>query len=279
MIVRTENNLSAKGKDVLVDLKLFGIINFVKSLNIRFVQVALVAGTTFAVPLYLQVTYGLNAFQTGFILLGFTAGLLITAIGASKKALHILPKKKIEWGFLVAILGLFMMMGYMYVGDSALGLIPGIFVYGLGLGLITSQIVNLVMSAVSSKQTAEASGVTSTLETLGSSVGTALIGTVLVVALTAGVGKMVNQSLVFSPEAKAEISSQMSASIEVVSTSVISDQIQENGAYEAEAIRIYDTARQNAFIITLLFMAFITFVSFILAKGLPETRVTTENVE
>lgn len=277
MFVKWENKLSLKGKDVLVDLKLFKIINFVKSLNIRFIQVALVAGTTFAVPLYLQVTYGLNAFQTGFILLGFTAGLLTTAIGASKKALNILPKKKIEMGFLVAIVGIFIMIGSMFLEESAFSLLPGIFVYGLGLGLITSQIVNLVMSAVTSKQSAEASGVTSTLDTLGSSVGTALIGTILVVSLTSGVGKMVANSTVFPQEIKTEISNQMAASIEVVSTEVISEQISENGIYEAEAVNIYDTARRNAFIITLLFMAFIAFISYIFARGLPLTKANTSN--
>lgn len=279
LFVRWEGRMERKGKDTLVDLRLFKIMNFVKSLNIRFVQVALVAGTTFAVPLFLQVTYGLSAFETGFILIGFTAGLLITSLGASKKALHILPRKKIQVGFLVAIIGLFMMALYVQRGDTPIGLLPGIFVYGLGLGLITSQIVNLVMSAVSPKQTAEASGVTSTLETLGSSVGTAMIGTVLVVTLTVGIGNLVNQSTVFSTDVKAQITSEMSSSVEVVSTNVLSDAIQENGEYEAEAIRIYDEARNNAFIITLLFMAFIAFISYILALWLPAVKSSELGVD
>ena len=274
MFVGWEKKLLTKGKDVLINLSLFKIIDFIKGLNVRFIQVALVAGTTFAVPLYLQVTFGLNAFQTGFILLAFTAGLLITALGASKRALNILPKKKIEWGFIVSIIGIFIMIGAMNVQESAKSLVPGIFVYGLGLGLITSQIVNLIMSAVSSKQTAEASGVASTLDTLGSSVGTALVGTVLVVALTAGIGNMVNQSTVFPDEVKAQITNQMSASVEVVSTDVVSDTIKENGTYEAEAVRIYDSARQNAFIITLLFMAFAALISYLFARGLPAKKVS-----
>jgi len=272
LFVQWEKKVVTQGRDVLVDLSLFKIIDFIKSLNLHFIQVGLVAGTTFAIPLFLQVTYGLSAFQTGFILVGFSAGLIITAIGASKKAMHILPKKKVEWGFLVAIIGLAMMMVYMRIGDAAIGLVPGIFVFGLGLGLVTSQIVNLIMSAVSAKQSAEASGVNSTLETLGSSMGTALVGAVMVIALTSGIGKMVQGSEVFSPEAKAQIESELAASVEIVSTEVVSETIQENGEYEAEAIRIYDQARENAFIITMLFMAFVAFVSFLLAKNLPGVK-------
>lgn len=272
LFAQWEKRISKQGKDALVNLDLFKIGNFIKSLNLHFIQVALVAGTTFSVPLFLQVTFGLNAFETGFILLGFSLGLIITAIGASKRALHILPKKKVEWGFGLSIVGLVLMMIYMHAGESPIGLLPGIFVFGMGLGLVTSQIVNLIMSSVATKQSAEASGVNSTLETLGSSVGTALVGAVMVTALTVGVGNLVQQSDVFSPEMKAQIENDMAASLNIVSTDVISDTIQENGMYEAEAIRIYDQARENAFIITMLFMAAVAFISYLLAKDLPATK-------
>jgi MFS family permease len=276
MFVRNERTVEAKRGDVLVDLKLFTIRAFTKGLNIRFLQVALVAGTTFAVPLYLQVTYGLSAFETGLILLGFTAGLLLTSIGASKYGLQYAAKQKIELGFLVSILGLLGMTLYVSFGHSAAGMIPGIFIYGLGLGLVTSQIVNSIMATVSANQTAEAAGITSTLETLGSSVGTAVVGTILVVSLTAFAGNFVQQSTVFSPEAKTQISSQMSKSIDVVSTSVISDTIKENGKYEKEAVRIYDEARQKAFMLTLLFMACTALLSYGLATRLSSSPATVK---
>ena len=230
--VHWEQHLEEKGRDRLIDLEMFGIRDFVKGLNVRFIQVVLIAGTIFTVPLFLQVTYGISAFETGFILLGLTAGLLLTAIGGAKRGLNILPKKKIQWGFLTAIAGVLIMMGYMFVGNAPAGLVPGLFVYGLGMGLVVSQIVNLIMSAVTPGQTAEASGIASTLETLGSAVGTAVIGTILVVALTGGVGMMVEQSTVFPSELKQQISQDMAASLEVVSTQVVSDTIQENGVYE-----------------------------------------------
>jgi hypothetical protein len=136
----------------------------------------------------------------------------------------------------------------------------------------------LVISALKPEQTAEASGATSTLETLGSSVGTAVVGTILVVSLTAGVGKLVSGSTVFSDQAKTKISNSLSSSIEVVNTSTISDKITENGAYEAETVRIYDQARQNAFIITLLFMAAIAALSYKLSAGLPAKKVAEAEV-
>ena len=64
--------------------------------------------------------------------------------------------------------------------------------------------------------------------------GTAVIGTILVVALTGGVGMMVEQSTVFPCELKQQISQDMATSMEVVSTDVVSESIQENGVYEAQ---------------------------------------------
>ena len=153
---------------------------------------------------------------------------------------------------------------------------PGLFVYGLGMGFVVSQIVNLIMATVTPKQTAEASGIASTIETLGSAVGTAVIGTILVVALTGGAAMMVEQSTVFPCELKQQISEDMATSLEVVSTDVVSESIQENGVYEAEAVRIYDAARQNAFIITLMFMAFTAFVAYLLARRLPAVKAVLE---
>lgn len=276
MFVRHESEMTKKAKAVLVDMKLFKIIDFIKGLNLRFIHTSLIAGTTFVVPLFLQVTYGLSAFQTGFILLGLTAGLIITAIGGTRKRLDVLPKNKIRNGYLISIIGLGIMLAYIQIGDSPKGLIPGLFVYGMGLGLIASQIVNLIMSAVKPQQTAEASGITSTLETLGSSVGTAIVGTILIVSITAGASSMVSSSSVFSSEMKQEINTQIATSLEVVSTDVVAENIEENGLYEEEAIRIYEDARINAFSITILFMMFISFIAFLLSMKLPAKKIVAE---
>jgi MFS family permease len=273
-----ERKLEEKKKTPLVSLDLFKITDFVRGLNIRFIHVALIAGATFSVPLFLQVTYGLSAFETGFILLALTAGLLLTAIGGTRLGLKYFPKQKVRLGLLVAILGLAIMAIYTQFGHSEWGLVPGLFVYGLGLGLIASQIVNLVMSSVSPKQTAEASGVTSTLETFGSSVGTAIVGTVLVLSLTNGIARMVSQSNVYSPETKTKITQQLQSGVEVVSSNVLSENIKENGKQEAETIRIYDKARQNAFTVTMLFMAFLALIAFISARKLPAKYVTESTV-
>jgi MFS family permease len=272
MFVGRERRLESQHKTPLVSLALFKITDFIHGLNVRFVQVALIAGATFSVPLFLQVTYGLSAFETGFILLGLTGGLLLTGLGGTRYGMQYLPKQKVRWGLLVCLLGLTTMAIYVQVGDAPVGLVPGLFIYGMGLGLIASQIVNLIMSAVPPKQTAEASGVTSTLETLGSSVGTAIVGTVLVFSLTAGIQRMVSQSTVYPDSVKTKISQSLQSNVEVVSSDVVASKIPDGNKYKSETVRIYDQARQNAFTITMLFMAFLALATYITSRNLPPQR-------
>jgi hypothetical protein len=97
-----------------------------------------------------------------------------------------------------------------------------------------------------------------------------------VVALTSGAVQMVEQSTVFPCQVKQQISQDMVTSLEVVSTDVVSENIRGNTLYEAEAVRIYDAARQNAFIITLIFMGFAAFVAYLLARRLPAVKTVPE---
>ena len=55
---------------------------------------------------------------------------------------------------------------------------------GLGLGALASQLGAVTVSAVSDKETAEVGGLQNTATNLGASMGTALIGSVLIATLS-----------------------------------------------------------------------------------------------
>ena len=59
-------------------------------------------------------------------------------------------------------------------------------VFGVGAGLLLSQLGNVIMSSVDPSKTNEAGGLQGTAQNLGASLGTALIGAVLLIGLTTG---------------------------------------------------------------------------------------------
>jgi predicted MFS family arabinose efflux permease len=61
---------------------------------------------------------------------------------------------------------------------------PGLFLIGIGLGVMLTPSVNVVQSAFSENLQGEISGLSRSVSNLGSSLGTAIAGTILVAGLT-----------------------------------------------------------------------------------------------
>jgi hypothetical protein len=71
-------------------------------------------------------------------------------------------------------------------GVSGLVLAVPLFVYGMGVGFATAQLANVVLSEVPPARSGLASGANSTMRQVGTAIGAALIGTVLLVGLNTG---------------------------------------------------------------------------------------------
>jgi MFS family permease len=63
--------------------------------------------------------------------------------------------------------------------------VPGLLLIGLGLGTMLTPSVNIVQSSFGEQKQGEISGVSRSVSNLGSSLGTAVAGTILVAGLTA----------------------------------------------------------------------------------------------
>ena len=71
------------------------------------------------------------------------------------------------------------------------GFTLGLPLFGVGAGLLASQLGNVIMSAAPPAQTNEAGGLQGTAQNLGASLGTALIGAVLLIGLTTSFANIV----------------------------------------------------------------------------------------
>jgi hypothetical protein len=67
-----------------------------------------------------------------------------------------------------------------------LGFAIGLALFGVGAGLLASQLGNVIMSSAPPDQTNEAGGLQGTAQNLGASLGTAFIGAILLIGLTSG---------------------------------------------------------------------------------------------
>jgi Na+/melibiose symporter-like transporter len=148
-------------------------------------QWLLLMGVSFVVAAYLQVVRGYDAIQTGLIFTAATVGLLASSLGAERFAKRRQQRTLIMVGFLVTIAGIGVLLAMVIGSPSVWAFTPGLLLIGLGLGLMLTPSVNVVQSAFPEQRQGEISGLSRSISNLGSSLGTAIAGTILVAGITA----------------------------------------------------------------------------------------------
>jgi MFS family permease len=147
-------------------------------------QWLLLMGVSFVVAAYLQVVRGYDAIQTGLIFTAATAGLLASSLGAERFATRRAQRTLIMAGFGVTIAGIGLLLAMVIGNPSVWAFTPGLLLIGLGLGLMLTPSVNVVQSAFPEERQGEISGLSRSVSNLGSSLGTAIAGTILVAGIT-----------------------------------------------------------------------------------------------
>ena len=148
------------------------------------VQWLMLIGTAFVVSAYLQVVRGYNAIQTGVIFTAATGGILLSSLAAERLAKKYPQRALIIAGFVTTIAGVVVLLALVAGRPSAWAFAPGLLLIGLGVGVMLTPSVNVVQSAFAEEQQGEISGLSRSISNLGSSLGTAVAGTILVSGLT-----------------------------------------------------------------------------------------------
>jgi MFS family permease len=131
--------------------------------------------------------------------------LLVTSPTAAALSRKIPHKRLVQIGLCINFLALLAMRWALRIDIPLSALIPGLALYGLGLGLVLSQINNLTLSSVPVQEAGEASGVTNTFRQIGSSLGAAIIGSILLTSIVTDLQGAVRASPQIPPAAKPQI--------------------------------------------------------------------------
>jgi predicted MFS family arabinose efflux permease len=174
------------GKEPLLSTGLFR--NRISNLGLvtQNVQWLLLMGVSFVVAVFLQTVRGYNAIETGVIFTAATLGVLLTSFGAERFAKRRTQKTLIVAGFVMTVSGILLLVGLVRSWDNIAAFVPGLFLIGAGLGVMLTPSVNVVQSSFPERLQGEISGLSRSVSNLGSSLGTAIAGTILVSELASG---------------------------------------------------------------------------------------------
>jgi len=124
-----------------------------------------------------------DAIQTGVIFTAATVGILLSSLAAGRLARRFRQRTLILVGFVTTIIGILALLALVKGHPGAWYFAPGLFLIGVGLGVMLTPSVNVVQSAFPENLQGEISGLSRSVSNLGSSLGTAIAGTILVAGL------------------------------------------------------------------------------------------------
>ena len=173
------------GREALVSLSLFRNRTSNLGMVTQNAQWLLLSGVSFVVSAYLQVVRGYDAIETGVIFSATTLGLMGSSLAAERLARRLPQRTLIVAGFVMTIAGVLLLLFLVPDRASPWSFAPGLLLIGLGLGTMLTPSVNVVQSSFGEQQQGEISGVSRSVSNLGSSLGTAVAGTILVAGIAA----------------------------------------------------------------------------------------------
>ncbi len=175
-----------QGKSTMLAFGLLRIPSF-RNGNIAALIVSLGEfGLILSLPLWLQNVLGYDALQAGLIILALAIGSFVASGFAGAYGNRVSPVTIVRVGILAEIIGIVIVALNITPTAQWWQIVPGVFIYGFGVGLATAQLTSVILKDVPLNQSGQGSGTQSTSRQVGSALGIAILGTILFTSLGAG---------------------------------------------------------------------------------------------
>ena len=279
LLLAWEERRERRGASALLDRGLLKIEHLRGGLSSLCGQQLILMGMFFVLPVYLQVVLGLDAFETGKRLFPMSISMLVAALIGPRMAARFAPRAVVQVGLGAMALAALVLLATIDVTLNGSGIrAVGLALFGIGAGLLVSQLGNVIMSSAPPEQTNEAGGLQGTAQNLGASLGTALIGAVLLLGLLNGFIDRIEQNPALSADVKTQIANATESGIAIVTTKQAHQALLNAGATAAEADAVtadYGNAQLDALRTSMLAVAFLAVISFWFTRRLPGRQPPT----
>ncbi|MDC0534834.1 MFS transporter [Francisellaceae bacterium] len=233
----------------------------------------------FVLVLYMQTVLDKNAIITGLYLTVFAAGMSITSLFTSAVAQSFSPKSICQFGIILTAFACgFILFGIVKQDVNGLFYI-GLFLIGLGCGLVASQASFAVTSAIDDNNLAsKSSGIQGASRNFGQAIGVAIVGLVIMFGLAQSVKDQILTNDKLSSNLKSHIN--LMPNIPFVSNNQLSKEMNKahiKNEQKQALLAINEKARlialRSSFIVMILFCMVFFFFSFgVISKKISELK-------
>ena len=272
MFFRRQRSLVQAGREPLVHVDLLSIRRLRSGLSVLGAQYAITAGLFFMMPVYLQMTLGLDALQTGIRIFPLSVSLIIFSAVGTRLSARWSPRRIVLIAQWILVASAVLLLGAVDPELSGWMFAIGMFTAGSALGLLASQLGNVNMSAVTEKDTSEVGGLQGVFQNLGSSLGTALIGSILIGALATSFASGVATSAL-PAEVQTLVTEATDEGVEIVPAASVPQIAEEAGLSEddgAELQRVYVGSQLESLRIAFFGLIALALLSLLASRGIPD---------
>ena len=273
LFVAWQRRLTGLGREPLIRLAMLRNGQLQGGLTMFFFQFLVQAGMFFVVPLFLSVSLGLSAFETGIRMLPLSLAVVLAAAAIPKLAPNASSRRVVQLGLASLCAGLVALLAALEVGAGAEIVTVPFILAGLGIGALASQLGAVTVSSMPDELSGEVGGLQNTVTNLGAALGTALAGSVLIAVLTSSflTGVQQNPDVPASVTAQAEV--QLSGGAPFVSDAQLATSLEEAGVPAATADAIVEeneTSRIDALRASVLLLALFALVALFFTRLIPD---------
>ncbi len=273
---RWQERRERSGLDPLVKMSLFDIATLRAGLGSFLAQNTILLGIFFTLPLYFQIVLGFDALETGLRMLPISIAMFLTSSSGPLLAQRFAPRRIVQAGFLTLVAAAGLLMSRIAPELDEPGVTVSLVLLGIGMGLIASQLGNVIQSAVETDDRGEAGGLQYTAQQLGSALGTALIGSIVLTSLVGAFVDNVAADEVVPPEISDELEVRVGSGASFVASEQV-EQVLLEAEVESEVtaaiVDDYEQAQLRSLKGGLLTSAFIALGALAFTRDLPARRI------
>ena len=269
---------AAHGQRPLVDVSLLRSRPIMAGAATQLTTSLVLAGVLFVIPVFLVVVLGRDPLQAAIALLPLTALLLITAFAALKIPNRVTPQHRVQLGMLLMISGTALLTWRIHgdVRDVELGI--ALALVGIGIGMTVTQLGGVILPAAGFRLRAEASALKGTARSLGSAMGTGILGSILIVGLTASFLDQIHDipAITTNEELVAEIEERAGRGIDFLSNDemrAIVGETELSLAMQNTIVSVNEEARADALQVTFAAATVFACLGLAVSFALPPHRV------
>ena len=267
--------------DPLIHLDLLRIRPLRAGLQTFLAQNLILMGVFFTIPLYLQLVLGLDALETGLRMLPVSVLMFLASVAGARLAARYPSRTLVRAGLVSVMVATLALLATIEPTLAEWRFAASMGLLGLGLGLVASQLGNVVQSSVDASGRSEAGGLQYTAQQLGAALGVALVGAIVLSGLVGNFLVKIDEDPAVPAAVTAQAELAVSGQVSFVTAEQVRSSATEAGVEEdvVEAlVHAYEQAQLFALKAGLLVCVVLSLVALLATKGLPSRLEPSSDV-